>query len=245
MSGTCLCAAAWKTMPGRCCREHRVDAPPVASCRRPPRGCRTRLPRSRRSFSMAKRLFSYRSKSTRLRGPNDRICRHNSDPIDPPAPVTRTVCPAMRCLTGSGSRPTGARGSRSSIASSRIWLTDTLPSITSRRFGSVLIDSLNGSSAFTIPRIVAASAVGIAISTSSGRSTLDDGREDPRACRAPAARESAARPSGGRRPRSRSARRDRRRVASCRGRSSRPRRRRRRRGPFGRWRRDSARAPGA
>ncbi len=135
MRGTCLWAAAWKRRPGRWAastastRRRSVMSPTTAWISHA-------LPRSRKSLSMAKRLFSYRSKSTRLRGPNERICRHNSDPMDPPAPVTRTVCPAIRCLIGPGSRPTGALGSRSEIASSRISLTDTLPSITSRRLGT-------------------------------------------------------------------------------------------------------------
>jgi len=59
------------------------------------------------------------------------ICRHSSEPMEPPAPVTSTRLPRNMPLTGLTSVRTGSRRSRSSIRTSRTCLTLTLPSSSS------------------------------------------------------------------------------------------------------------------
>ena len=102
------------------------------------------------------------------------ICRHSSEPIEPPAPVTSTRLP----LTSRRRRPvfsaTWLRGSRSSIASGRICLTRTWPLTSSDRLGSVVIGTLKSSSRCTKPRTVAGVALGMATSASPGLRRRDD-----------------------------------------------------------------------
>ena len=88
--GTCLYAAAWKTISGRCA----VNTCSIRSASR--QSATTGVgacPRSRSSRSISKRLFSAWSTMTRLLGPTAATCRQSSDPIDPPAPVTSTRRP--------------------------------------------------------------------------------------------------------------------------------------------------------
>jgi hypothetical protein len=53
------------------------------------------------------RPLSSRSNMNSLAGSKRANCRHNSEPIEPPAPVTNTRRPVMYCATASGSMSAG------------------------------------------------------------------------------------------------------------------------------------------
>ncbi len=95
------------------------------------------------------------------------ICRQSSEPIDPPAPVTKTLFPFNILLTAFKSMFTALLVIRSSTERFRISFTVTLSSRISRKFGVVLIGMLKGSSDFKRSRIVDGKALGIATTTSS------------------------------------------------------------------------------
>ncbi len=94
ISGTCLCAAAWKTTCGRKRSKTRVSRSRL-------RTSATTVVNGRVIFfahsscSIWKRLFSPLPSSTRRAGSKGSICRTISDPMEPPAPVIRTVLPRM------------------------------------------------------------------------------------------------------------------------------------------------------
>src|ERR1041385_4558345 len=66
--------------------------------------------------------LSARSSRSRRRGLKRAICRTSSEPIEPPAPVTRITLPASSGATSFKSSCTGSRPSRSSTSTSRTWL---------------------------------------------------------------------------------------------------------------------------
>ncbi len=116
----------------RACRPPRGRRPLVGTCRRPGASssrCR-RPPAPRRSHgSLARRRARARSRtspdsplSTRTSrvGPTRAIWRQSSEPIEPPAPVTRTTSPVRYSAIESMSTSTGSRPSRSSTSTGRI-----------------------------------------------------------------------------------------------------------------------------
>ena len=64
------------------------------------------------------------------------ICRHSSDPIEPPAPVTSTHLPRMQEPNSFGLGGTGSRPSKSLTSTSHSSLICALPEISSDRLGS-------------------------------------------------------------------------------------------------------------
>ena len=89
------------------------------------------------SFSITYKLCSHCSRRTKRVGPACTILRHNSEPIEPPAPVTSTLLPAMcRCINSSLA-VTGVRPSKSSTFTGRSCPTDAVPSSSSANVGTV------------------------------------------------------------------------------------------------------------
>ena len=92
-------------------------------------------------------------------------CRHSSEPMDPPAPVTRTVRPRTRPAIPSKSMTTGSRPSKSSIRTSRIWPSAPLPAMKSEIAGTVRHSTPASWQNSTTCRISRDGAVGAAMST--------------------------------------------------------------------------------
>ncbi|MNQ97640.1 hypothetical protein D3C85_1132960 [compost metagenome] len=95
-----------------------------------------------------------------------RICRHSSEPIDPPAPVTITTLLPMQRWKSSGRGATASRPSRSAISTSWISSTLTRPLARSMKPGTLRTCSGKGSSAVSISRRRPRVAEGIASNTS-------------------------------------------------------------------------------
>ena len=93
ISGTCLYAAAWKTMVGLYFSKtsRRSAFRSLTSTSFGTAGVKSRSSTSSRSMSNS----AVSALSTRISraGPTRAIWRHSSEPIEPPAPVTSTVCP--------------------------------------------------------------------------------------------------------------------------------------------------------
>ena len=123
MSGTCLCAAAWRTTSGRIdASSSRVLCSSTTSCSSALRGSSACLDDSCRSIS--NRAFSARSTRAISAGSNRAHRRDNSEPIEPPAPVMSTRLPvtmdAMAGLSGwCGARPMSA--ARSIWVPEKVW----------------------------------------------------------------------------------------------------------------------------
>ena len=81
---------------------------------------------------------SSRSSMSSFSGPNRTSWRHNSDPIDPPAPVTRTRLPSRYPAHASTSVSTGSRPRRSVTSMSRRSCRPTRPEKMFLRVGSTL-----------------------------------------------------------------------------------------------------------
>ena len=92
-------------------------------------------------------------------------CRHISEPIDPPAPVTSTTRPC-RYIPASGCGLIGARRSRSLMSTWRSRLTLTPPSSSSNRPGNARAGTRARAHASNTDRTTAPGAVGIAMITS-------------------------------------------------------------------------------
>ena len=71
------------------------------------------------------------SKQDQFKGFQRAICRHNSRPIDPPAPVTRTDLPQITSPINSSLIRVGSLRRRSVMSTSLNFVTDTLPPINS------------------------------------------------------------------------------------------------------------------
>lgn len=92
----CFRAAAWNTTSGCSSSKMRLRAS------RSRMSHRASVPSSRRALPVRLICVLWRADSSRssriiLAGPNLAICRANSDPIEPPAPVTRTRLPVIDC----------------------------------------------------------------------------------------------------------------------------------------------------
>ena len=99
ISGTCLCAAAWKTISGWCCREHGVDARRVGDVAddrdaAPNGGFAVVAARCGSRAGCSRSARTSRSDA----GFSVAIWRHSSEPIEPPAPVTITRRPRDQLL---------------------------------------------------------------------------------------------------------------------------------------------------
>ena len=94
ISGTCLYAAAWKTIVGRYFSKtsRRIAFASFTSTSFGTAGVKSRSSTSSRSISNS----AVSALSTRISraGPTRAIWRQSSAPIEPPAPVTSTVCPS-------------------------------------------------------------------------------------------------------------------------------------------------------
>jgi hypothetical protein len=86
---------------------------------------------------MAYKANSVSSTSNKAAGCARTIWRHNSEPIDPPAPVTITTLPVMFLANISGLGGTGSRPSKSSMSSSFRSDTCTRPCAKSSKPGKV------------------------------------------------------------------------------------------------------------
>ena len=115
--GTCLWAAAWKTTCGRSAQKNLrrcgADLADVGDVR--PNSAPTQLWRSSRSISNS--AFSALSSKMRRCGQNRMLCRQISEPMLPPAPVTRITLPARKRCNSGVSRLTGLRPSNSAVSS--------------------------------------------------------------------------------------------------------------------------------
>ena len=118
-TGRCLSAAAWKTTCGRCTSK-------IASS-----AARSRMSPSTNSSESSRALpcididracsaDSSRSSITRDAGESPLIWRESSEPMDPPAPVTRMRRPATSERTAAGSGRETARPMRSATSISRM-----------------------------------------------------------------------------------------------------------------------------
>src|SRR4051794_1708202 len=124
ISATCLYAAAWKTTDGRCCaKTSRMRSPSLQSARTAASTDGWTCRSSSSSRWMRNRFSSAWSMRTSRRGATRAIWRQSSDPIDPPAPVTRTVSPLRYAPMRSSSIRTGSRPRMSSTCTSRTWRT--------------------------------------------------------------------------------------------------------------------------
>ena len=131
---------------------------------------------------MLDKLYSLLSMIVRDSGLRAAICRHSSDPIDPPPPLTMTRFTDIKALIDFQSKVTCSLPSRSSIETSRNSFTDAAPVTKSLKRGNVL----NGTSLFsqkpTIRRICFDVAEGNAlriISTPSLEVTSEICSQDP------------------------------------------------------------------
>src|SRR5665647_2378020 len=95
-------------------------------------------------------------------GPNRAIWRHSSEPIDPPAPVTRTRRPAIWSAIAARSSDTGRRPRRSLRFRSRRSVVLTWPFMMSQSGGSTSTDSPACSARSDSSRIRGDSACGSA-----------------------------------------------------------------------------------
>ena len=127
-SGTCLCAAEWRTI----CGFSPASSASTASVSRMSTmfelirqvdAAASLARRSRTSYS----ANSERSASAMLSGSNCATCEASSEPIVPPAPVIRTRFPLNSSRTGSPGRSMRLRRSRSSTLTGRSCETCTLP----------------------------------------------------------------------------------------------------------------------
>ena len=126
ISGTCLCAAAWKTTAGRMLIEHERQSARDREYRRsrrapaPAENRRAASPRLRKCCSRRARAGPGATAT------HCAICRASSEPIDPPAPVTSTTRPRdeleCRWPCSPGCAATGRQ-----ISTLRRRLTPTLP----------------------------------------------------------------------------------------------------------------------
>ena len=80
------------------------------------------------------------------------ICRHSSEPIEPPAPVTSTHLPRMQEPNSFGCGGTGSRPAGRSTSTSHSSLICALPEIRSERFGRDCTCTPSGSSCVRISR---------------------------------------------------------------------------------------------
>ena len=119
------------------------------------------------SISRRERLHSLKSRTARACGRKRHICRTNSDPMDPPAPVTRIRLLFRYRLISSSSSRTSSLPNRSSRVTSRIAFTETFPSIISIIPGTVRNLFPVFSHRSTIRLICSPRAEGTAISISS------------------------------------------------------------------------------
>ena len=110
--------------------------------------------------------LSAMSSPTMVWGRNRAICRHNSLPIEPPAPVTRIVRPSNFCRMFFSSRCTGFRPRRSSTATSRICASARTLTTNSANPGIVLHGTAAAWQCCRICAICAPRADGIAMRTS-------------------------------------------------------------------------------
>ena len=120
ISGTCLYAAAWKTIVGPYFSNtsRRIAFASFTSTSLGTAAVKSRSSTSSRSISKS----GVSALSTRIRrdGPTRAICLQSSAPIDPPAPVMSTVCPLRYDATLSKSTSTCSRPSTSSTCTGLI-----------------------------------------------------------------------------------------------------------------------------
>ena len=114
ISGTCLCAAAWNTISGLYCSNilsilcsSRTDA--ISTFKSISGKCLFI------SCWISYALFSYISINTSCFGSYFTICLHNSDPIEPPPPVTIIILSFIIPFISSRFIFIGSRPKRSSI----------------------------------------------------------------------------------------------------------------------------------
>ena len=86
---------------------------------------------------MAKRAGSLTSRSIRCLGCHLAICLQSSEPIEPPAPVTKQTLPVVRAVIKFFIAGTGSLPNRSSTEMSSVWVMRCLPSIRSSKVGTV------------------------------------------------------------------------------------------------------------
>ena len=97
---------------------------------------------SRSSQSTLYMANSLCSKSTSIDGWKLAICRHSSEPMEPPAPVTSTTLPVSSSCRPASSSVTASRFIRSSTATLRIFGEASLPPATLSSDGTVSTDTL-------------------------------------------------------------------------------------------------------
>ena len=151
---TCLRAAAWKTTSGL----WRANTASRRSASRMSASSMLSLPRSAvppMVSSSACRADSSRSSITSSAGSAAAICRHSSEPMEPPAPVTSTVFPRRSSLMVLRSVSTGRRPRRSAgwISRRSVWWT---PSIISFSGGTIFTGSSSSlATAVSVPMVSA------------------------------------------------------------------------------------------
>ena len=114
---------------------------------------------------MAYRPNSLWSSNSNLEGLNLRICRHNSLPMEPPAPVTSTCLPLIQRVSKSARGGTASRPNKSSMATSLISSRRALPLAISANDGTVCTCTFSVSSQRTTAILVARLSDGSASST--------------------------------------------------------------------------------
>ena len=92
-----------------------------------------------RFCSIAYSEYSETSNNNSISGLLRMICLHNSDPIEPPAPVTMTTFPLIFLLNNSGIGATGSLPSKSMILTSFISAVLIFPSTRSVNPGNSII----------------------------------------------------------------------------------------------------------
>ena len=160
----CFSAAAWKTTCGR----HRLTRLVIDSLSR--RSASISSGRSRRArpsieSCTACNADSSRSSISSCSGAKRWIWRHNSDPIEPPAPVTRTRLPVRYPAIDSSDVSISRLPSRSATVTSRMSCRPTPPSKRSRLGGRTFTSRCAARAVSVTSPTSSRLALGIAMST--------------------------------------------------------------------------------